>query len=119
MFLQKRLFESIKPLFHNKPLIIVVNKVDKLQLDELPEEKKELFNEFEGDENTPLIEMSTLTDFGVMDVKTQACEKLLEFRVDQKIKTKKVDINNPNFANDSFSKSFFIFFIFTCRLMES
>lgn len=91
---QKKLFESIKPLFHNKPLVLVVNKVDKLHLEELPEDKKELFKEFEGDENIRVIEMSTLTEFGVMDVKTQACEKLLEFRVDQKIKTKKVNLLN-------------------------
>lgn len=38
----------------------------------------------------PILEMSTVTDFGVMDVKLQACERLLTFRVDQKIRTKKV-----------------------------
>lgn len=34
--------------------------------------------------------MSALDDTGVMDVKTEACEKLLSFRVDQKMRTKKV-----------------------------
>lgn len=86
-----KLYESIKPLFQNKPLLIVVNKVDVLRLEELPEEKRSILKELENDEKIPLIEMSTATDFGVMDVKTQACEKLLEFRVDQKIKTKKVN----------------------------
>ncbi|OXU17338.1 nucleolar GTP-binding protein 1 [Nasonia vitripennis] len=88
---QMKLYESIKPLFQNKPLLIVVNKVDVLRLEELPEEKRSILKELENDEKIPLIEMSTVTDFGVMDVKTQACEKLLEFRVDQKIKTKKVE----------------------------
>lgn len=85
-----RLFESIKPLFQNKPLLIVVNKVDVLRLDELPGEKRNIIKQLEDDENISVIEMSTVTDFGVMDVKTQACEKLLAFRVDQKMKTKKV-----------------------------
>lgn len=85
-----KLFESIKPLFQNKPLLIVVNKVDVLRLEELSSEKRNILKELENNEDIPVIEMSTVTDFGVMDVKTQACEKLLAFRVDQKIKTKKV-----------------------------
>lgn len=87
-----KLYQSIKPLFQNKPLVIVVNKVDVLRLDELPADKRSILKDLENDENIPLIEMSTATDFGVMDVKTRACEKLLDFRVDQKMKTKKVSI---------------------------
>lgn len=85
-----KLFDSIKPLFTNKPLVVVVNKVDVLRLDDLPEEKRAILKELEEDENIPLLEMSTVTDFGVMEVKTEACERLLSYRVDQKIKTKKV-----------------------------
>ncbi|XP_058806815.1 nucleolar GTP-binding protein 1 [Phymastichus coffea] len=92
---QMRLFQSIKPLFQNKPLIIVVNKVDVLRLENLPIEKRNILKELENDENIPVVEMSTVTDFGVMDVKIQACEKLLAFRVDAKMKTKKVE----NFLN--------------------
>lgn len=84
------LFESIKPLFANKPLVVVVNKVDILRLEELSDEKKSVLKELEDDENIPVIEMSTVTDFGVMNVKNQACEKLLDYRVDQKTRTKKV-----------------------------
>ncbi|KAF7384659.1 hypothetical protein HZH68_014271 [Vespula germanica] len=88
---QVKLFESIKPLFTNKPLLIVMNKVDVTRLEELPFEKREILKPLEADENVPVLEMSTLTDFGVMDVKTQTCDRLLAFRVDQKIKTKKVE----------------------------
>ncbi|KAL2735148.1 nucleolar GTP-binding protein 1 [Vespula maculifrons] len=88
---QVKLFESIKPLFTNKPLLIVMNKVDVRRLEELPFEKREILKPLEADENVPVLEMSTLTDFGVMDVKTQTCDRLLAFRVDQKIKTKKVE----------------------------
>lgn len=88
---QAKLFESIKPLFANKPLLIVMNKVDVTRLDELPNEKREILKPLEADTNVPILEMSTLTDFGVIDVKNQACDRLLAFRVDQKIKTKKVE----------------------------
>lgn len=84
-----KLFESIKPLFANKPLTVVANKADILRLDELPPEKRVLLKSLE-DKDIPVLEMSTITDFGVMDVKIQACERLLAFRVDQKIRTKKV-----------------------------
>ncbi|XP_050583046.1 nucleolar GTP-binding protein 1 [Bombus affinis] len=87
---QVKLFESIKPLFANKPLTVVANKADILRLDELSPEKQALLKSLE-DKDVPVLEMSTITDFGVMDVKIQACERLLAFRVDQKIRTKKVE----------------------------
>ncbi|KAL3287778.1 hypothetical protein HHI36_002240 [Cryptolaemus montrouzieri] len=88
---QVKLFESIKPLFSNKPLIVVANKTDIVTLNELPKEKREILKVFEDDPDLPVIEMSTVSDHGVMEVKTEACEKLLSFRVDQKMRTKKVD----------------------------
>lgn len=91
MFLQVKLYESIKPLFTNKPLMVVLNKVDVTRLDELPAEKREVLKDLENDAEVPLMEMSTINDVGVMEVKTEACERLLSFRVDQKIRTKKVD----------------------------
>ncbi|KOC59347.1 putative nucleolar GTP-binding protein 1 [Habropoda laboriosa] len=87
---QVKLFESIKPLFANKPLTVVVNKVDVLRLEEVSAEKRTLLKSLE-DNDVPVLEMSTITDFGVMDVKIQACERLLAFRVDQKMRTKKVE----------------------------
>ncbi|KAL6259025.1 hypothetical protein P5V15_008947 [Pogonomyrmex californicus] len=88
---QVKLFESIKPLFANKPLIIVMNKADIVRLDELSPEKRAVLKILEDDANIPVLEMSTVTDFGVMEVKLEACERLLAFRVDQKIKTKRVE----------------------------
>ena len=38
--LQVDLFNNIKPLFANKPLMICVNKIDVLQIEDLPEDKK-------------------------------------------------------------------------------
>lgn len=90
---QVKLFESIKPLFANKPLIIVVNKIDIIKLEELPADRRSALGEIESDKALSLIEMSTMSDVGVMEVKTEACEKLLSYRVDQKMRTKKV--GNP------------------------
>ncbi|KAK3106433.1 hypothetical protein FSP39_019818 [Pinctada imbricata] len=87
---QIELFRNIKPLFTNKPLMICANKIDVTRLEELPEEKQDLFKDFDTD-NIPVIEMSTLTEEGVMKVKTEACERLLQYRVQSKMKTKKVD----------------------------
>ncbi|KAB0804125.1 hypothetical protein PPYR_01095 [Photinus pyralis] len=88
---QVKLFESIKPLFANKPLIVVANKTDIVKLEELTPERRALLKELEEDPEIPLLEMSTVTDYGVMEVKSQACEKLLSYRVNQKMRTKKVD----------------------------
>lgn len=88
---QVKLFNSIKPLFTNKPLIIVANKTDVLKIDELPIDKREALENLSDNGKIPILEMSTVNDIGVMEVKLEACERLLSFRVDQKIKTKKVD----------------------------
>merc|ERR1719174_2948010 len=45
---QKNLFDSIKPLFANKPLIVVANKTD-IWKDTLSEEKMAILNEFRKD----------------------------------------------------------------------
>nr|CAD7397290.1 unnamed protein product [Timema poppensis] len=85
-----KLFESIKPLFTNKPLIVVLNKTDVVKLADLTPERRAALATLEEDK-VPLMEMSTLTEDGVMEVKTEACEQLLSYRVDIKLRSKKVD----------------------------
>lgn len=86
------LFESIKPLFTNKPLIVVANKVDVLRLDDLPPEKRTLLEPLEKDDNIPVLEMSTSNLEGVIEVKTQACERnILAYSTDEKQKKAIVD----------------------------
>jgi len=87
---QMTLFESIKPLFTNKPIIVCLNKVDMLTVDDLPEEKKAILKKFE-DDGIPLIPMSTVTEEGVMNAKTEACDRLLAQRVEAKVKSNKVN----------------------------
>ncbi|CAN6178946.1 unnamed protein product [Urochloa humidicola] len=99
---QAALFHSIKSLFMNKPLVIVCNKTDLQPLEGLSEDDMKLVMEMKaeamktitqaGDPNEKgvLLTMSTLTDDGVMAVKNAACERLLEQRVDVKMKSKKM-----------------------------
>lgn len=86
---QVDLFNNIKPLFANKPLMIIVNKIDVLQVDDLPEDKKLLIKSFE-EEEIPVLHMSTLTEAGVIEVRNEACDRLLAHRVEMKLKTKNV-----------------------------
>ncbi|KAJ0170375.1 hypothetical protein K1T71_014303 [Dendrolimus kikuchii] len=103
---QISLFESIKPLFTNKPLIVVLNKIDVIQPEELAENKRRLLEELQvncakgnlvnADSNSdlsvvPIMRMSTVTEEGVQEVKIEACERLLGHRVTEKMRSKKVD----------------------------
>lgn len=88
---QIHLYESIKPLFANKPLIVVINKVDIIKLNELDEARQNALGNLLNDTNVTVLQMSTVSEEGVMEVKTEACERLLGFRVEQKMRTKKVD----------------------------
>ena len=55
---QKSLFDNIKPLFNNKPLIVVANKAD-IWRENLNEDKKAILTSFEADaENGKVLEMS-------------------------------------------------------------
>ena len=87
---QVALFHSIKPLFVNKPLVLVVNKIDIVRLLDLPQESQDMIQSIVKDGAT-LVESSSFSDEGVMNVKNVACERLLALRVEQKLRGKKVD----------------------------
>ncbi|XP_046848220.1 GTP-binding protein 4-like [Xenia sp. Carnegie-2017] len=84
------LFTNIKPLFVNKPIIAVMNKTDIIRPDELSDENKERLAYFKT-EGIPTVCTSTVTEEGIMDLKTEACEQLLALRIEAKIKSKKAD----------------------------
>jgi len=88
---QCSLFRSIKPLFANKQLILVVNKVDEQPWETLDPEKKEMIEELAKDANCSLMTMSNKSEHGVSEVKSQACEKLLASRVDARVSGKKIE----------------------------
>jgi nucleolar GTP-binding protein len=99
--LQAALFHSIKPLFANKPLLVVCNKTDVTPLSDVSAADRELLREMHEAANTDASTsaaneatlesmpcMSTLTEAAVAEVKALACEKLLTSRVEQKLKGK-------------------------------
>lgn len=88
---QISLFKSIKPLFVNKQLIIVVNKIDQQPWATLDADKKDLIEEIINDGNTTMIEMSNISEEGVSNVKATACDKLLAARVDSRVSGNKVE----------------------------
>ncbi|KAF5754751.1 putative small GTP-binding protein [Helianthus annuus] len=102
---QAALFHSIKSLFMNKPLIIVCNKTDLQSLEGISEDDKKLVEEMKSEAMKTLIgqggepregaevllTMSTLTEQGVIAVKNAACERLLDQRVEVKMKSKKIN----------------------------
>ncbi|BFG19841.1 hypothetical protein CerSpe_061150 [Prunus speciosa] len=102
---QASLFHSIKSLFMNKPLIIVCNKTDLQPLEGISEEDMKLVMEMKSEamktliglggearsDEGVLLTMSTLTEDGVISVKNAACERLLNQRVDLKMKSQKIN----------------------------
>ena len=87
---QFALFNNIKPLFSNKPIIVVVNKIDVTKIEDLSEERRQLFEDLK-ENNVFVHQMSTMTNEGVCELRNEACDLLLAFRVDNKVKSKKVD----------------------------
>jgi nucleolar GTP-binding protein len=86
------LFNNIKPLFANKPLIVGLNKIDARRPDDLSVEDKDLLEEiFTRQSNVVVIPMSTLTTEGVSEVQNTACDALLAHRVEQKMEGNKVE----------------------------
>jgi len=88
---QCSLFKSIKPLFANKELIVVVNKVDQQPWETLDAEKKALVSALADAANCSLMTMSNISEHGVSEVKASACDKLLASRVDARIAGKKIE----------------------------
>jgi nucleolar GTP-binding protein len=96
---QIKLFTSIKPLFKNKPLVLVLNKTDLKPYSELTTQDKEILESLAKEHNTYMIQMSNETGNGVADVKSTSCEILLEFRM-AKNKSKGQDSNTNSNAKD-------------------
>ncbi|KAI8328817.1 GTP binding protein 4 [Chlamydoabsidia padenii] len=88
---QVKLFHSIKPLFANKPIVLVINKIDQVKPEDLPAEQRAWIEEIANDENATVLSMSCYNDLGVMDVRNNACDRLLAARVEMKLKSAKVN----------------------------
>lgn len=88
---QCKLFHSIKPLFANKPIVLVINKIDVMRVEELHPDSRALVQEILDMEGVISVQVSCHTDEGVMELKTKACDALLAHRVDVKMKGSKIN----------------------------
>eukprot|EP01038_Epipyxis_sp_PR26KG_P009565 gene9565-12883_t len=87
---QLKLFESIRPLFANKQVIMVANKTDVIPYDSLPLETRQKIENCAKFANAELIPMSNISEDNVSKLKITACDKLLEARVDSKLSAGKM-----------------------------
>ncbi|KAI1386187.1 nucleolar GTP-binding protein [Hypoxylon trugodes] len=83
---QMQLFKSIKPLFSNKLVFIVINKIDILRPEELDAKTGGELQALVSSGEVELLQLSCNTQEGVQEVKNAACERLLADRVAQKLK---------------------------------
>ncbi len=83
---QCNLFKSIKPLFANKMVFVVLNKMDIKTFEDLEPEMQAELEDLTKSGDVELLRASCATQDGVQDVKNLVCERLLAERVSQKLK---------------------------------
>lgn len=91
ILMQCKLFHSIKPLFSNKPIMLVLNKSDVTRLDDLTPDIRTLVQEIIDLPEVHHLQISCYSEEGVMALKTAACDALLAHRVDTKLKGTKIN----------------------------
>ncbi|NJR31411.1 NOG1 family protein [bacterium] len=85
---QIQLFQSIRPLFANKLVFIVINKIDVTKPEDLePEVQEQLQDLATSSTNTELLRLSCMTSEGIQEVKNIACDRLIADRVAAKLKS--------------------------------
>jgi nucleolar GTP-binding protein len=77
---QVALFESVKVLFTNKPLGIVLTKVDVCAFSSLSPERQEMLQQVAADNKAFITQLSNVSGDGVFDCRNLACSKLREYR---------------------------------------
>ena len=85
---QMALFQSIKPLFANKLVFIVINKIDVTKPEDLDSDlQQQLQTLVTSNANTELLQLSCITNEGIQSVKNTACDRLIADRVATKLKS--------------------------------
>ena len=85
---QMALFRSIKPLFANKLVFIVINKIDVTKVEDLDQDlRQELDGLVNSNSNTEILQLSCVTTDGIQAVKNAACDRLIADRVAAKLKS--------------------------------
>lgn len=83
---QIELFKSLKPLFANKLVFLVVNKIDVMRPEDLDAETAQEFQSLLSDADVEMLQLSCNTQEGVQEVKNAACERLIADRAAAKVK---------------------------------
>lgn len=82
---QLTLFESIRPLFANKQVFMVANKIDVKPYESLSLEMRNRIEQTAKTAGAEFMTMSNISEENVSKLKSAACDKLLEARVDSKL----------------------------------
>ena len=83
---QIQLFQSIKPLFANKLVFVVINKIDLMKPENLDVKSRAMLDAMLQSGAVELLQLSCTTTEGITNVKNAACERLIADRVAQKLK---------------------------------
>ncbi|CEP61882.1 putative GTPase NOG1 LALA0_S04e02828g [Lachancea lanzarotensis] len=113
---QVKLFHSIKPLFANKSVMVVMNKTDIIRPEDLDEERAALLQTVSEMPGVELMAASCTEEDNVMAVRNKACEKLLASRIENKLKStarinnvlNKIHVAKPQARDDGVDRSPYI-----------
>ncbi|KAF2098919.1 nucleolar GTP-binding protein 1 [Rhizodiscina lignyota] len=83
---QIQLFNSIKPLFSNKLVFVVINKIDLMKPEDLDAETQEKLQGMLKSGEVELLQLSCTTTEGLMQVRNAACDRLIAQRNAEKLK---------------------------------
>ncbi|CCE61214.1 hypothetical protein TPHA_0A01310 [Tetrapisispora phaffii CBS 4417] len=105
---QVKLFHSIKPLFANKSVMVVINKTDIIGPQDLDEERAALLQTVKDVQGVEIMTTSCQMEENVMEVRNKACEKLLAARIETKLKSQsrvnnvlnKIHVSKPQSRDD-------------------
>lgn len=78
------MFESIRPVFTGKPLVVVANKIDVAPLEKVDKSIKDRIDSLVKETGALLLPMSNFSGDGVIQVRNKSCDALLALRVDKK-----------------------------------
>ncbi|KAF2489136.1 nucleolar GTP-binding protein 1 [Lophium mytilinum] len=93
---QIALFHSIKPLFSNKVVYVVINKIDVTRPEDLDAETQEQLQGMLKSGEVEMLQLSCTTTEGVMNVRNAVCDRLLAVRNAEKLKAGTNSSGEPN-----------------------
>jgi nucleolar GTP-binding protein len=82
---QIHLHSNIKPLFKNKAVVIVLNKIDLKKVSELTQGNQQMLHNWLTENNYPFVEVSALNKDGTDNVRDMACDLIMKQRASQNI----------------------------------